>query len=462
MNNQASAERKPMWLRFVLAFICLVLAFASALFSTVAREQGHFWSTLVLASLALILATLVGVTTVPVLARRVMGQRVRDVFQFEVTRVGMLYVASIVLIGIAALNTGNNLLYIIVAAMLGAILVSGFASAIMLRTVQLEVRLFDRVFAAQPAKATVILKSVRRPMPAFSITVKPIGPLASSPSWQWVRSTFTFPPGRSNDEIWLRLPDRQLKRIPKSAAAPVINSREIYFPFLGSGEASAEVEVTFANRGHYQTGVFVISTRFPFAFLAKTRHVRLQQSVVVSPQLQSAAIESIVPQISGALETFLRGQGSELYGVREYQAQDSVRHLDWKATAKSGSPMVREFRREDEARVRIVFDNPVSGLLSQAQYEHAVSLAASLAWRLFLNGSRVSYVAAGIDFKENLDDFLSYLAAIQPAAQESSLDSMPADGILNVVITANPAGYVAHPIHERCLLVPFGTDNIVQ
>jgi uncharacterized protein (DUF58 family) len=462
MNNQASAERKPMWLRFVLAFICLVLAFASALFSTVAREQGHFWSTVVLASFALILATLVGVTTVPVLARRVMGQRVRDVFQFEVTRVGMLYVASIVLIGIAALNTGNNLLYIIVAAMLGAILISGFASAIMLRTVQLEVRLFDRVFAAQPAKATVILKSVRKRMPAFSITVKPIGPPASSPSWQWVRSTFTFPPGRSKDEIWLRLPDRQLKRIPKSAAAPVINSREIYFPFLGSGEASAEVEVTFANRGHYQTGVFAISTRFPFAFLAKTRHVRHPQSVVVSPQLQSAAIERIVPQIRGALETFLRGQGSELYGLREYQAQDSVRHLDWKATAKSGSLIVREFTREDEARVRIVFDNPVSGLLSQAQYEHGVSLAASLAWRLFLNGSRVSYVAAGIDFKENLDDFLSYLAAIQPAAQESSLDSMQADGILDVVITANPAGYVAHPIHERCLVVPFGTDNIVQ
>src|SRR5262249_49849056 len=164
------------------------------------------------------------VTTVPALARRVMGDRVKDVFRFHVTRVGVLYVASIVLIGIAALNTGNNLLYIIVAVMLGAILISGIASAMMLRNVQLEVQLLDRVFAGQPANTRVKLKNVHERMPSFSITVTPVHPAASTPRWQWLRSSFTFPPGRSDERAWLSLPDRQLKRIPGVSVTQIVQA----------------------------------------------------------------------------------------------------------------------------------------------------------------------------------------------------------------------------------------------
>ena len=108
------------WLRFLLAIGGLVLAFAAALFSTVARESGNLWATLILASVALLLAIIVGLTTVPYLARRVAGGRIRDAFDYDVTGVGIIYVVAVLLIGIAALNTGNNLLYVIVAAMLAA------------------------------------------------------------------------------------------------------------------------------------------------------------------------------------------------------------------------------------------------------------------------------------------------------------------------------------------------------
>src|SRR5580704_13553892 len=129
------------WLRFLLALVGLCLAFAAALFSTVSRESGNLWATLVLASAALLLAVIVGLTTVPYLARRVAGAGIRDAFDYDVTRVGIVYVGIVLLIGIAALNTGNNLLYIIVAAMLAAIMVSGFASALVLRDLELDVRL---------------------------------------------------------------------------------------------------------------------------------------------------------------------------------------------------------------------------------------------------------------------------------------------------------------------------------
>jgi len=66
----------------------------------------------------------------------------------------------------------------------------------------------------------------------------------------------------------------------------------------------------------------------------------------------------VLPMITGELETNQRGRGSDLYRIRDYEPEDSARHVDWKATAKSGELKVREYTREDERRVCIVFDNP--------------------------------------------------------------------------------------------------------
>src|SRR5260370_35305494 len=82
-SQNAGARRFPrlklsqVWVRFLLAIVGLMLAFGAALFSTVSREAGNFWGTLVLASVALLLATFAGLTTVPYLARRVWPSRGR-------------------------------------------------------------------------------------------------------------------------------------------------------------------------------------------------------------------------------------------------------------------------------------------------------------------------------------------------------------------------------------------------
>ena len=90
----------------------------------------------------------------------------------------------------------------------------------------------------------------------------------------------------------------------------------------------------------------------------------------------------------GEWESFVRGRGSDLYCIREYMPEDSARHVDWKATAKSGSLKVREFSREDERKLCIVFDNPAAGAISEAAYEHAVNLAATLGLAFFFAGRR--------------------------------------------------------------------------
>src|SRR5208337_2352881 len=82
--------------------------------------------------------------------------------------------------------------------------------------------------------------------------------------------------------------------------------------------------------------------------------------------------------------------------IREYMPEDSARHVDWKATAKSGSLKVREFSREDERKLCIVFDNPAAGLISGQTYERAVNLAASLAWHFSSQDAEVSFVVCGV------------------------------------------------------------------
>ena len=199
----------------MLALLGLVLAFAAALFSTVARESGSLWTTVILASIALVLAVVVGLTTVPYLARRVAGGRVRDAFNYDVTGVGIIYVVTVLLIGVAALNTGNNLLYVIVAAMLAAILVSGVASAIVLRDLELDVRLPEQVFAGRPTLGKIVIRNRRRWLPSFSISVVPLKQKHRRSGNRCPR-LLAFRPGGPRAKQWVRLPDRQFRRVADS------------------------------------------------------------------------------------------------------------------------------------------------------------------------------------------------------------------------------------------------------
>ena len=418
------------------------MAFGAALFSTVFRESGHIWATVVLASAALLLAAVVGLTTVPYLAHRVALSRARDLLQYDVTRAGMIYVLITLVIGIAALNTGNNLLYIILAAMLAAIIVSGIASAIVLRDLELDVGLPEHVFAGRPVLGRIVLRNPRRWLPSFSIRVVP-SKRTPRKHWQWEPYTFAVPAKRPPAQQWLRLPDRRLRRVTEDEREARIFTESIYFPFIpGQRELTADIEIRFQRRGLYHENSFGLATRFPFAFLTKTRTVPLQREIIVYPSVQATdEFFEVLPMITGEFETFVRGRGYDLYRIREYMPEDSARHVDWKATAKSGSLKVREFSREDERKLRIVFDNPPPGAVSSEIYERAVALAASLAWHFAAADTDISYVAPGVAGTE-LYHCLRHLALIAPQSAESVIDTLRISDDYNVILTSRPHGTI--------------------
>ena len=200
------------WVRFLVAMLGLALAFGAALFSTISSESGNIWATMILASAALLLATFVGLTTVPYLARQVVAARLRDAMDYDVTRAGLWYIGISVVIGVAAINTGNNLLYVVVAALLSAILVSGIASALVLRNLELDVHLPEHVFAGRPMLVRLLLRNTSDWLPSFSVRVVPTKRKAVK-KWRWEAYTLGWPPRRPPEKQWFRLPDRRLRRV---------------------------------------------------------------------------------------------------------------------------------------------------------------------------------------------------------------------------------------------------------
>jgi uncharacterized protein (DUF58 family) len=446
------------WVRFLLAIVGLMLAFGVALFSTVSREAGNVWGTIILASVALLLSTLVGLTTVPYLARRVVASRVREAIDYDVTRAGLIYILISVVIGIAALNTGNNLLYVVVAALLSAILVSGIASALVLRSLQLDVHLPEHVFAGRPMLARLLLRNASSWLPSFSVRVVPARRKSKSKArWQWEASTFGWPRNRAPQKQWLRLPDRRLRRVPVDAEKPILQE-SVYFPFLAAGqEVRADLEINFPARGRYTEKNFGVATRFPFAFLMKTRRISLAREVIVYPVVEpTEQFHEILPMVTGEFETFVRGRGNDLYLIRDYMPDDSARHVDWKATARTGALKVREFSREDERKLRIVFDNPAPGVMPPAVYEQAVRLAASLGWHFHHEDVEVSFVAPGLEPTEDIFAFLRYLALVEPQEATPVFSRLRASEDYNLIVTARDRAAMPAALAARSYVISLG------
>ncbi len=399
-------------------------------------------------------------------------------------------------IGIAALNTGNNLLYVIVvAAMLaGEFLVSGVVSAWVLRYLELDVRLPEHVFAGRVVQGRIVLHNPRRVVPSFSIRVVSTRKKRKKPSkqWQWEATTFAFPFNRPSKQQWLRLPDRRLRRVTVVPPPPGIFQGMAYFPFLPpQAELAADLELRFDQRGRYREDSFGLATRFPFAFLTKTRHVTLPREMLVYPRIEpTQQFFEILPLVRGEWESFVRGRGDDLYLIREYMPEDSARHVDWKATAKSGSLKVREFAREDQRKLCIVFDNPEPGLISERAYEKAVDLTASLAWHFSTQEAEVSFVVPGCPRTRDLHEFLAWLAVIEPGmvptvtgsdtskSKSETVDSetnravgqyrdplremnLGSSDDYNIVITARPRGTLPTALWNSSYFV-FAADDSAQ
>ena len=180
------------------------------------------------------------------------------------------------------------------------------------------------------------------------------------------------------------------------------------------------VPLRFARRGLYRQEAFRIVTRFPFGFLQKARRLDLASEPLVYPSVEATPeFLEVLPGIQGAMESLAKGRGQDLYALRDYLPTDSARHVHWKASARFGSLMVREFAREDDTRVLLVLDpqseaaRPNSTLAEKERFEQTVELCAAIAWNFHERAALIEFRSA------------SAIVPLAPASENIFADTPP-------------------------------------
>jgi uncharacterized protein (DUF58 family) len=406
------------WRSFGIAMLVLSFALAMALLSAAAAQEGRVALAAITTVIALGLAAWVGITIVPALARRTSLRWIVYQIDYRLTREGVVYLVAVLILVLAAVNTGNNLLFMILACALAGILISGVLSRAMLTAIELKFDLPEHIFAGRPVIAEIELRNDKQIWPSFSLRV--IGE------------------NKKNREQILVTP--------------------VFFPYIPRlSSMRQKVELSFPHRGVYRQDAFGIRTGFPFGLFEKTRRVDSSLEILAYPCVEPAdQFYEVLPLLSGEMASFFRGRGHELYSLRQYHSTDSVRFVDWKTTAKTSELMVREFAREDERRVMIVFDPFIGGTSASAedsqaknaaQFERAVSLAASIAWHFHEINSVIQFCTDRFSTpmapaSEIIYDALRELARIEPARGAvggAFLDELVGQReIFKIILTARP------------------------
>jgi uncharacterized protein (DUF58 family) len=293
-------------------------------------------------------------------------------FRQKVTYGGALFTLAMVLVGIAAAASANNLLFLIVAAMLSTLMVSGFISRLSLAGLELDFVLPEHIAARRKHAGRIHVRNTKGWIPSFSVHL-----------------------GGSNENLLTTL----------------------YFPVIPGGAVLDEtVEVRFNRRGIHRESGFQFSTSFPFGFIERRADVTLRRDILVYPCLDpQPGFEEMLAAVRGDLETQARGRGHDFYRIRPYEALESARHVDWKASAHTGELQVREFAREQERLLELFLDLDVPAEGGD-WFELAVDACAFLVWRVAEHGTRLRFRTqefdASIPETGDVYTILRYLATV--------------------------------------------------
>ena len=165
------ARDKPGWRNFGVAMLVLSAALVVALFSAAVAQQGRILLAAVTTVIALGLAAWVAITIVPNLARRTSLRWVVYQVDYRLTREGMVYLGVVAILILASVNTGNNLLFMLLACSLAGILISGVLSRAVLTGIDLKFYMPEHIFAEQPVLAELELRNEKQAWPSFSLRV---------------------------------------------------------------------------------------------------------------------------------------------------------------------------------------------------------------------------------------------------------------------------------------------------
>jgi uncharacterized protein (DUF58 family) len=317
----------------------------------------------------------------------------------RITKVGLWYVLFTVLVAIAATNTGNNALYLVVAVMLGALVVSGVTSRANVDRLAVDLRLDDDVHANQPFSMEFELRNRSRWLP------------------RWFLLVSAFRQG-----------------VPR--LVPYLPRR---------GVSRGRLDLLLSERGRRDVPALHVTSLFPFGFFRKGVRYHVAQEILVLPELYPAATAE-EERTSRHKDVSVRraGRGHGLHTLRGFRPGDDPRGIHWKQTARTGEVIYMVRESEESRRLSVLFDNGMGDLASgeaRARFERLVSEAATAAVDHLERGFEVELVtreltlAFGVGRRQRTA-VLEHLALIEPAARSTEALRSRDPGALQIRIQA--------------------------
>ncbi len=322
----------------------------------------------------------------------------------RITRSGLVMLFIFALLVLAAMNTGENLLYIVFAGVFGMLLLSVLAARWSLRRVSVRREAPHAVFRGESFAYIARIENHKRFVPALSLRIEQEG-----------------------------APGGYVMRVP------------------AGHQAAAAVTYTFKKRGVYQLPPCDIVTTFPFGFLELRRRYKEEVEVLVYPRIRAARINAL-ERATGRQFAPSRnqGDGDEFFSLREYIRGDDLRLVVWRVSARLGVWMVREMGVGNARVVTFVMDTRrVATPDFDEQFEEVIEIAASLMITLLNRQYQVGVLAPdvfipvgrGLGQEQRILDCMARIMPVDATEYpdfETRARRMTNEATRLVCVTANP------------------------
>lgn len=270
-------------------------------------------------------------------------------FEFEgvvrLTRYGAAYLVFTIVAGFAALNTGNNSLYIGLAFMLGALVLSGVTSKGGLKQLDVEMPDLEDVWVGQPASATLVVRNRSR-----LFTVRDL-------------------------------------LLSHSAL-----DRPLYLPLVARGSSvKVAAPLVFEKRGEAALEKINCYTRYPFGLFMKKRRIDIAARTIVYPRLLHDVLQEqrFASEDGDQGASHQLGAGDEVFAFREYVRGDSLRQIHWKKSASVGRWIIKQLEKDESKSFEAYLDTHLPAGRTDADFENLVSQATTYLKQLVDGGAEI-------------------------------------------------------------------------
>lgn len=305
------------------------------------------------------------------------------------TKVGFYFLGLSLLVGVAAINTGNNGLFLVTALMFASLLAAHFLGGINLRGLELTAAQHGEVFVGRPFHLDLRARHRGRFLPRLLLALR-----ISLPGLDGTRSRPSFP--------------------------------ATLLPRLRPGEEQdLRLEAVARQRGRHVLEEVQVSSLFPFGLFDKRRRYAVRLEWLVFPEIYPRSETRAALSGHGNEPVRRAGQGQDLLGLRPYHSGDDPRAIHWKQSARQGHLISQQRQHEEVRRLEIVLDN-ATGELDEAgrrRFESLVSEAATAALDFLDEGCEVAlltreqFLPYGSGLRQRLR-LLELLALIAPLPRQ--------------------------------------------